>query len=57
MMTRKDYVAVSDILRPYAEVMAEDYVEIARDFASYMSRDNPRFDTGRFLEACGVPKG
>jgi len=57
MMTRKDYVAVSDILRPYAEVMAEDYVEIARDFASYMSRDNPRFDTGRFLEACGIPKG
>jgi rhamnogalacturonyl hydrolase YesR len=57
MMTRKDYVAVSDILRPYAEVMAEDYVEIARDFASYMSRDNPKFDTGRFLEACGIPKG
>jgi hypothetical protein len=28
---------------------------IARDFADYFGRGNPRFDRERFLDACGYP--
>jgi len=53
MMTRKDYVAVSEILSDYAEVIhPEEYLEMCRDFARYMAKDNPRFDSRRFIEAC-----
>ena len=55
MMTRKDYVAVSEILSDYAEVMPpEEYLDLVRDFALMMKSDNDRFDNTRFFEACGV---
>ncbi len=55
MMTRKDYIAVSEILGDYQEVMdGDEYFSLCLDFAKYMAKDNDRFDTKRFLEACGV---
>ena len=55
MMTRKDYVAVSNILADYQEVIdAVEYLDLCRDFAKYMAKDNERFDSRRFLEACGI---
>jgi hypothetical protein len=55
MMTRKDYVAVSEILSDYAEVMPpEEYLDLVRDFALMMKKDNDRFDNTRFFEACGI---
>jgi hypothetical protein len=55
MMTRKDYVAVSNILSEYQEVMeADEYLDMCRDFAKYMAQDNERFDPLRFLQACGI---
>jgi hypothetical protein len=55
MMTRKDYVAVSKILRNYKhEMEAEAYSNLCNDFADYMEEDNPRFLDLKFLEACGV---
>jgi hypothetical protein len=55
MMTRKDYIAVSEILSDYAEVMPpEEYLDIVRDFAKMMKKDNDRFDGVRFFEACGI---
>ena len=57
MMTRKDYIAVSNILKEYKQAMfAEDYADIVVDFADYMRKDNERFDYDRFSEACGIPK-
>jgi hypothetical protein len=57
MMTRKDYIAVSNILKEYKQAMfAEDYVDIVHDFANYMRKDNDRFDSARFAEACDIPK-
>lgn len=53
MMTRKDYIAVSNILVEYRQSMyAEDYLDLCVDFAKYMALDNERFDATRFLEAC-----
>jgi hypothetical protein len=58
MMTRKDYIAVSNILREYRQSMyAEDYSDLVADFAEYMLKDNERFDLTRFTEACNIPVG
>ena len=55
MMTRKDYVAVSDILSNYQEVMdSDDYYQMVVDFGKMMKLDNIRFDLSRFMIACGI---
>jgi hypothetical protein len=55
MMTRKDYVAVSDILSNYQDVMdSDDYYEMVMDFGKMMKLDNTRFDLSRFMLACGI---
>jgi hypothetical protein len=55
MMTRKDYVKTSDILRGFSEeihpAVFEDLVE---EFAQYFAADNERFDKARFEKACGI---
>jgi hypothetical protein len=57
MMSRKDYNAVSSILKGYRESMPkEKYVELVWDLASYMKMDNDRFNNSLFLEACDIPK-
>jgi hypothetical protein len=55
MMTRKDYVAVSNILSNYQDVMdSDDYYEMVMDFGKMMKLDNTRFDLSRFMLACGI---
>lgn len=55
MMTRKDYVAVSNILKEYRQAMPiEDYVDLCSDFGKYMAYDNPRFDAVKFIKACDI---
>ena len=55
MMTRKDYIKVSNILANYQEVMeADDYYELVVDFGKMMKLDNERFDLSRFMIACGI---
>jgi hypothetical protein len=55
MMTRKDYVATAEILSDVSDVV-EDVVlyAIAKDFADYFQKDNPRFDREKFYSAIGV---
>jgi len=53
MMSRKDYRGISEILVEYRQgIEADEFLELCRDFAEYMKRDNPRFDTLVFLKAC-----
>lgn len=53
MMSRKDYRGISEILVEYRQgIEADEFLELCRDFAEYMKRDNPRFDTLMFLKAC-----
>ena len=53
MMTRKDYVAVADILNRYALSIDENTFDIViHDFAGLMAEDNPRFMSDRFISAC-----
>jgi hypothetical protein len=59
MMTRKDYVAVSEILAEYAPGVYEVswaepelFRQMVGDFADYMEEDNPRFIRKKFIEEC-----
>jgi hypothetical protein len=53
MMTRKDYVAVADILNRYSLSIDETTFDILiHDFAGLMEQDNPRFLSDRFISAC-----
>ena len=55
MMTRKDYVAVAEILSDYKEVIEfDEYYQMVLDFGKMMKLDNTRFDLSRFLIACGI---
>ena len=54
MMTRKDYVAVAEILN-YASDKTHPalFSKIVNDFAQMFAVDNERFDVKRFHEASG----
>lgn len=47
-MTRRDYVAVADILARHRPEAPEVIDSVAHDIGHLMSRDNPRFDIERF---------
>jgi hypothetical protein len=57
MMTRKDYIATSNILnRFYKETVStqqeESFDALVHDFADIFEADNDRFMRGRFVDAC-----
>ena len=54
MMTRKDYVAVAEILNRHFSnypVEISDFKELVFDFADMFADDNPNFNEDRFIEA------
>ena len=52
MMTRKDYVAVADILNSYhLEIDPNLMSDLILDFQIFFKKDNPNFDSQRFLDA------
>jgi hypothetical protein len=53
-MTRKDYVLIARIIENAYYLNDDQRMIVARDFADDLSLENPRFDTARFLTACGV---
>ena len=54
-MTRKDYVAVADILAGYSQAMIDNFwwEDLVNDFSLLFEKDNPNFNRKKFLEACG----
>lgn len=58
MMTRKDYVRVSEILSNFNGVIDEfTFEDLIFEFGEFFSEDNPRFDFRKFEEACKVIGG
>ena len=63
-MTKKDFIAVAEIIREHGNILSingdfDDGAKfaanrIARELAKVFKQQNPRFDTARFLEACGA---
>jgi hypothetical protein len=55
MMTRKDYVKTSNILKGFSnEIHPQVFEDIVEEFAQYFMSDNDRFDKAKFEKACGV---
>jgi hypothetical protein len=54
MMTRKDYVAVAEILSGYHQAMIDNFwwEDLLNDFAIMFEEDNPNFKRDKFIEAC-----
>jgi hypothetical protein len=49
MMTRKDYVQTSNILKGFAdEIHPQVFEDIVEEFAQYFQADNERFDKAKF---------
>jgi hypothetical protein len=63
MMTRKDFVAIAEIIRAVGGdgFTGEDYdrgwrdalMTLAANLPDYFAKQNPKFDRERFLKACG----
>lgn len=54
MMTRKDYVAVAEILSSFKNLIADQFTfeDLVDEFADMFSADNPNFKYDKFREAC-----
>jgi hypothetical protein len=54
MMTRKDYVAVAEILSDFKSGIANEIVfqDLVDEFADFFSADNVNFKYDKFREAC-----
>ncbi len=62
-MSKKDYVAVAAAVKKEVDIAAvlinkghrmDALRGVAVNMAGVFAKDNPRFDMGRFLAACGV---
>lgn len=65
-MTRKHYVAIASLFKTkidrYNSIrkgsdMADATAHLAYDMADYFEKENPSFNRGKFLSACGITKG
>ena len=54
MMTRKDYVAVAEILSSFKDLIGDEftYHDLVDEFGDLFSADNPNFKLDKFREAC-----
>jgi hypothetical protein len=54
MMTRKDYVAVAEILSSYKDLIGDEFTfeDLVEDFSAMFEGDNPNFKHEKFREAC-----
>lgn len=52
MMTRKDYIAVAEILNSYhLDIEAQTFEDLLSDFQTFFKKDNSNFDLTRFRDA------
>jgi hypothetical protein len=55
MMTRKDYVKTSNILKGFSdEIHPAVFEDLVEEFCQYFASDNENFDKARFEKACGI---
>jgi len=64
MMTKKDFIVIAEIVREHGNIFSHNCSfddgakfaanRIARELAIIFKQQNPRFDSQRFLDACGV---
>lgn len=56
-MTRKDYELIASVFASFADIcdLSETIgADIAQRLAEELAEENPRFNSARFLSACGL---
>ena len=51
-LSRKDYIAIADIIRTRGTSNENQVENIKSDLAEYFQEDNPNFDKEKFWKAC-----
>ena len=51
-LSRKDYIAIADIIRTCGTSNENQVENIKTDLAEYFQQNNPRFDKKKFWKAC-----
>jgi hypothetical protein len=53
MMTRKDYVAVAEILSSFKDLIGDEftYHDLVDEFAAFFAEDNVNFKADKFFDA------
>jgi hypothetical protein len=56
MLTKKTYIATSEILSSYKDLIGDEftYHDLVDDFAAMFAEDNPRFDSDKFFNSCMI---
>jgi hypothetical protein len=54
MMTKKHFETLAGSIEKLARTQFDLAYEMANDISDACEKDNPRFDRGRFFEACGL---
>ena len=55
MMSRKDYIKVSDVIKFYKADMSDQlHRDLVNEFSDIFAEDNKNFDSIRFATACGL---
>jgi hypothetical protein len=52
-MTKKDYVYIAEVIKYIGMFSENDKYFIAQEFAAHFRMDNPKFNTEKFMTACG----
>lgn len=52
-MSKKHYVEVARIFKTCLHPDTYNHYRAVREFCTMFKRDNPAFDTAKFMEACG----
>jgi len=66
-MTKKDYIRIAQVFKIHLDILSispenpflvsygiEELKSLASSIAGMLQNDNPRFDHGRFIAACGI---
>ena len=56
MLTKKTYIATSEILSSYKDLIGDEftYHDLVDDFAAMFAEDNPAFDADKFFTSCMI---
>ena len=56
-MTKKDYELIANVIYERLQTKENDYttlIHVTRELARALYKDNSQFDTGKFVDACGM---
>ena len=54
MITRKHFEKTASLIKGFTAINEDQRYHMALEFSNMYAEENPRFDTERFIKACGI---